>query len=695
MRKKLEFAVAGLLISLSVHAGRALADEGMWLLNSPPVKQLEDRYGFTPTAEWLEHIQKSCVRFGRGGSASLVSPNGLVMTNHHVGRGQLQKLSTKERNLLETGFYAPTNADELKCGALEANILWSIKDVTESVRGAAQPGMSAAEANQARKRRIADITKESLERSGLKSDVVTLYHGARYHLYQYKRYTDVRLVMAPEGDIAHFGGDTDNFEYPRFCLDMTFFRIYEDGKPLVTDHFLPWSSTGASEGDLVFVAGHPGRTRRLYTVDHLKFLRDVVYPLRLQSLWRSEVKYQTFAGRGAENRRIADGFLSGVKNGRKAQTGMLAGLHDPALMQDKAASEAALRAAIRGNPEHQLQWGGAWEKLKSALDGYRGFYLRHTLLEGRGVGGGSRLFSMARRLVRMAEELPKPNADRLRGYRDSDLDSLYLRLYSAGPIYDDLEIERLASSFSLLAETLGGDSLFVSKVLAGRSPRARALDLVTGTKLKDVAVRKRLAEGGAAAIAASTDPMIRLAYELDPEARALRKRVEDEVESVEQEAYTAIAAAEFAVHGEGIYPDATGSLRLTFGTVKGYEENGRSIPPLTKFEGLYKRHQEREGADPFSLDDRWLSGKDKLDLSVPFNFVCTTDVVGGNSGSPVFNARGEVVGLVFDINLYSLVWDVTFTDRQARTVAVHSRAIIEALRKIYGAGRLADEIVGR
>ncbi|MCH9035497.1 MAG: S46 family peptidase [Planctomycetes bacterium] len=276
MRKKLEFAVAGLLISVSVHAGRALADEGMWLLNSPPVKQLEDRYGFTPTAEWLEHIQKSCVRFGRGGSASLVSPNGLVMTNHHVGRGQLQKLSTKERNLLETGFYAPTNADELKCGALEANILWSIKDVTESVRGAAQPGMSAAEANQARKRRIADITKESLERTGLKSDVVTLYHGARYHLYQYKRYTDVRLVMAPEGDIAHFGGDTDNFEYPRFCLDMTFFRIYEDGKPLVTDHFLPWSSTGASEGDLVFVAGHPGRTRRLYTVDHLKFLRDVI-----------------------------------------------------------------------------------------------------------------------------------------------------------------------------------------------------------------------------------------------------------------------------------------------------------------------------------------------------------------------------------------------------------------------------------
>ena len=695
MRKKLEFAVAGLLIGLSVHADRARADEGMWLLNRPPVKQLEDRYGFTPTAEWLEHVQKSCVRYGRGASASLVSRNGLVMTNHHVGRGQVQKLSTKERNLLETGFYAPTISDELKCGDLEVSILWSMEDVTDRVTSAARPGMSAAEANEARKRRIADINKESSEGTGLKGRVVTLYHGARYQLYQYKRYSDVRLVMAPEGDIAHFGGDTDNFEYPRFCLDMSFFRIYEDGKPLATDHFLQWSSDGASEGELVFVAGNPGRTRRLYTVDHLKFLRDVAHPARLERLWRSEVKYHTFVGRGAENARIGDGSLTGIRNGRKALTGLLAGMHDPALMQEKTAAEAALRAAVRGNPDHEAQWGDAWGKLKSALDGYRRFYLRDTMLGGRGVGGGSTLFSIARRLVRMAEELPKPNADRLRGYRDSDLDSLYMRLYSTAPIYDAMEIERISSYFSLLAEKLGGDSLFVSKVLAGRSPRARAVDLVTGTKLKDVAVRKRLAEGGAAAIAASDDPMIRLAYEIDPEARALHKRVEDEVESVEREAYADVAAARFAIHGTDVYPDATGTLRLTFGTVKGYEEGGRTIPPFTNFAGLYKRHEERGGVDPFSLDDRWLSGKDKLDLTVPFNFVCTTDVVGGNSGSPVFNARGEVVGLVFDINLYSLLWNVAFTDRQARTVAVDSRAIIEALRKIYGAGRLADEILGR
>ena len=673
----------------------AKADEGMWLFNRPPTKLLKEKYGFAPTPEWMEHLQKSCVRFGRGGSASLVSPTGLVMTNHHVGRGQLQKLSTAERNLLETGFYAKTLEEELKCGDLEVNILWTIEDVTERVTSAVTPSMSSAEANTARQKRIAQITKVAETETGYNCEMVTLYHGARYHLYSFKRFTDVRLVMAPHSGIASFGGDTDNFEYPRFCLDFTFFRIYDGDQPLRTTDYLHWSETGTVEGDLVFVAGHPGRTNRLYTVDHLKFLRDVSYPLRLRSLWRREVQLQTFTARSDENARIAGSDLQGVQNGRKALTGYLKGIHDPAILRRKVADEKKLRSAVESDPEHRREWAQAWDDIAAAQRNLRGFTERYGALERAGVAGRSTLFGFARRLVRLAAELPKPNADRLREYRDSSLDSVYLRLYSPAPIYDVLEINQLASGFSYLAETFGGDDPLVTRVLAGQSPQARALKLVKGTRLKSIDERKRLAEGGAAAIAASTDPMIRLAYDLDPEARAVRKRYEDEVESVERASYAKIAAAKFAAYGEGMYPDATGSLRLTFGTVRRFNEFGAEAPALTTFAGLYERHKLRRGVEPFDLPQVWLDRKDRLDMNTPFNFVSTCDVIGGNSGSPVVNRKGEVVGLVFDINLHALVWSIAYTDLQARTVNVDSRAIIESLRKIYDAGKLADEIIGR
>lgn len=682
-------------VLLIVITGYARADEGMWLFNNPPTKLLKDKNNFEPSASWLEHVQKSCVKFGFGGSSSIVSPHGLVMTNHHVGRGQLQKLSTPERDLLKDGFLARSYDEELPCSDLEVNRLWSIEDVTAYVNSAVTDSMSSADANKARKKRIAEITKEAESTTGLNCDVVTLYHGARYHLYSYKRYTDIRLVMAPDGTIAHFGGDVDNFEYPRYCLDMSFFRIYENSKPLHTEHYLSWSRNGSQEGDLVFVIGHPGRTQRLYTVDHLKFLRDVQYPSLLNLMWRREVQLKTFSERNAENARIAQSELMGVQNSRKAFTGMLAGLHDPDIFREKIKAEHAIRAAINENSEHQKQWGDSWDKISTSLNTFREFNTRYSALEGRASGGRSKLFSIALHLVRLAEELPKPNGDRFQEYRDSSLDTLYLRLYSPAPIYDELEINRLSSAFSYLAETFGGDDPLVTKVLAGKSPIDRAVELVKGTKLKDIDERRRLAEGGAVAIAASNDPMIRLLYDIDPEARAVRKRYEDDVQSVQREAYANIGAARFAAYGENMYPDATGSLRMTFGEVKKFNEAGQEIAPYTNFNGLYARHKERGHEKAFELSRRWLDGKDKIDLNTPFNFVSTTDVIGGNSGSPIINRRGEVVGLVFDINIHALVWSTAYTDRVARTVGVDSRAIIESLRKIYGANKLADEIVGK
>lgn len=683
--------VVGCLLLVTAAAG----DEGMWLINRPPTQRLKERYQFEPSPAWLEHVQKSCVRFGRGGSASLVSADGLVMTNHHVGSGVLERLSTAERNLLADGYLASSRDEELSCPDFEVRILWSIDDVTARVEGAAAPGLTAAEANTARRKATAAIEQECKQKNpDMTCDVVTLYHGARYHLYAYKRFSDVRLVMAPEQQAAFFGGDNDNFEYPRFNLDVCFFRIYEDGKPLRAEHHLKWSARGAAENDLTFIVGHPARTQRLYTVDHLKFLRDVSYPTILRRLWRREIQLNTFMARSAENERIGLGDLHGVQNSRKAFTGMLAGLLDPAIMAAKAKTESALRAAVMANAEFRQKWGSAWDEVAQAQRTYAGFYERYSALDGRRSALRSELYRIARHVVMLAEELPKPNAERLEEYRDSALDSLYLSLYSPAPIYDDLEIDGVVSGLSYLAETFGADDPLVVTALAEQSPRTRAEQLVRGTKLKDVEVRRKMVEGGTAALSAADDPMLRFAAELAPEVRRLRQRHDDEVEAAERAAYAKIAAAQFAIHGEDIAPDATFSLRLSYGPMRGYEEGGRSIPPFTTFAGLYERHAAREGKPPFDLPQRWLERKDRLRLDTPYNFVCTADIIGGNSGSPVIDRAGQVIGIVFDGNIQGLVWDTVYTDRQARAVCVDARAIIEALRNVYDANALADELLG-
>lgn len=685
--------LSAVLFALSILPAVVVADEGMWPLNALPLDELRSRYQFEPSPEWIERVQKSCVRISSGGSGSFVSPHGLVMTNHHVGSDAIADLSTSERDLMRDGFYAKTLAEELRCPHLELFQLMSIRDVTAEVEGAVRPEMPPAEAQAARRRQMSAIEQAAKAESGLHPEIVTLYHGARYHLYQYKKYDDVRLVMAPEQGIAFFGGDLDNFEYPRYDLDCCFLRAYEGGQPAKTTPHLSWSASGAAEGELVFIAGHPARTRRMYTMDHLAFLRDVDLPLTLASYNQREVALQQFVAEGDEHHRTGMEDLFSIQNGRKALGGIYQGLLNPEILQRKSAREAALRQFVTSDPQRQAQYGSAWQELSTALKGIESTYPAYYLMESRRASL-CRLFTIARHLVRAAAERPKPDGDRLEEYRDAELSSLEAALFSTAPIHDDLEQLRMADGLTRVARLLGADHPAAVQMLGGRAPADRAAELLSGTKLRDVDYRRQLYQGGAAAIEHCDDPMIRFARMLDPLARELRKAYEDQLESIQTQAYGRIARAAFAMHGERIYPDATYTLRLSIGTVRGYRALGADVPPMTKLAGAYQHAEAHHHKPPFQLPQRWIDRKEALDLNTPFNFVSTNDIIGGNSGSPVFNRNAEVVGLVFDGNIYSLIWDIEFDEQQARAVSVHSQAMIEALRKLYDAGTLADELTG-
>ena len=670
-----------------------LGDEGMWLYTNPPLARLKERYGFEPSKEWLEHLQKGSVRFNSGGSGSFVSKDGLVMTNHHVAADALQKMGTPEHNYYRDGFYAKTRGEERKCEAMELNVLESIEDVTARVEGAVKADMKPELAAKARRAELNAIEDEETKKTGLRCNIVTLYQGGAYHLYRFKRYTDVRLVWAPEQQIAFFGGDPDNFEFPRFCLDAAFFRVYENDKPAQIKHFLKWSANGCADGELTFVSGHPGRTNRLATVAELEYTRDIGYPYLMQRLYRLEVLLTAFSARSEENARQAKELLFSVQNSRKARLGGLGGLMDPAVMERKRQEEAKLREAASKDPK-LAEAKGAWDKVAEVYKTRAKILKRHGMLEGAG-GFASDLFGIARTLVRSAQERDKPQGERLREFIDSNKQPLELQLFSEEPIYEGFEIIRLADSLASLAEQLGYSDPLVAKILGGKSPVDRAAELVNGSKLKDVATRKKLYEDGLPAITASKDPMIELALLVDPESRELRKVMENEVEEPRRQAYAQIAKVKFALEGTSTYPDATFTLRLSYGPVKGYQEAGKKVAPITTVAGLYERSKGQNNKAPFDLPPLWAKKKDSINLDTPFNFVSTADIIGGNSGSPVVNKAGEVVGLIFDGNIQSLVLDFAYSDEQARAVSVCSQVILEALRKVYDAPALADELQGK
>ncbi|MGA8865384.1 MAG: S46 family peptidase, partial [Candidatus Sulfotelmatobacter sp.] len=554
----------------------ASADDGMWLYNQPPKAQIQAKYGFQLTQAWLDHVRLSSVRFNNGGSGSFVSADGLTFTNHHVGAACVQQLSSEGHDYIKTGFYARTQAEETKCPNLELNQLVGIEDVTTQVDAAVKPAMSAADAAQAQRAAMSQVEKDCATATGLRCDVVTFYSGEVYNLYKYKKYTDVRLVFAPEFGAAFFGGDPDNFTYPRYDLDITFFRVYEDGHPAHLDHYLQWSRTGVKDGELIFVSGNPGSTGRLLTMSQLEYLRDVDYPSRLQLYKRRIALLQNFSQQSEENARIAKEYIFGLQNSQKAITGYLSGLLDKSIMDKKAADQASLRAAFKANPRN-AGVSDPWEEVAQAMTLQRDIYPQLTYLE-RLRGFSGELPQYARILVRAAAEKPKPNPERMREFRDSALPSLEQQLFSTAPIYKKLDDVLLADSLADMQEALGNDNPDVQKLLNGKTPADAAKDIIAGTRLDEVAVRKQLYEGGEAAIAASTDPLIVAMRAIDTDAGTVRKQFEDKIDSVVHRDGVLIVKARFAQSGFDQPPDATFTLRLSYGAVIGYKETGKQIP---------------------------------------------------------------------------------------------------------------------
>jgi hypothetical protein len=686
MQRWIIFAILG-TVGVTVPA---MADEGMWTFDNPPAKLIQDKYHYTLSKQWLDRVRLASVRLNDGGSGSFVSAHGLLLTNHHVARGQLQKNSTPEHNYIRDGFYARTPDEEMKSPDLEVNVLMSTEDVTARVQNAITKTKTSGEQFAARRKVIADIERESTDKTGLRSDVVTLYQGGEYWLYRYKKYTDVRLVFAPEEQAAYFGGDFDNFTYPRYCLDMAFFRVYENGRPIDTPNYLPWNSKGAADGELVFVSGNPGSTSRLDTFAQLEEQRDAFLPTVLNLLKDRNAVLERFSKTSPAHSEEAETEIFGNSNSIKAFEGMLAGLRTPTVINAKRQEEEKFRQAVKANRGLESKYGNAWDELaeaerKAASRIKESFY--HST--------DSRLAGIAKTIVEYVAEIKKPDGLRLPGYHDAQLDSLRYDLFSPAPIYRDMEIARITGALELDLKEMGSSDPFLKIVLNGKSPQETADALVNGTKLEDPAVRKKLIEGGEAAVAQSTDPMIVLARKLDPMRREFVKWTEDNVTSIEQRGGEELGEARFAVYGKSTYPDATFTLRLSYGQVKGYPYNGTEAPSKTTLYGLYDRSASFNHQPPYNLVPRFQQGLAKLDLATPFNFVTTNDIVGGNSGSPVINGKGEIVGLIFDGNIESLAGDYVYDIETNRAVAVHTSAMTEALRKLYGADKIVSELSGQ
>jgi hypothetical protein len=663
----------------------------MWTFDAPPLEYWRATYNFSPDQQWLDHVRLSAVRIP-GCSASFVSANGLVMTNHHCGRSCTASASPPDTNYVQVGFAARSMSDEKRCDGMWADQLQSIQDVTPRIRGAIKATVPAQQVEQ-RNAEIARIERECVEQTALLCQVVTFYQGGMYSLYRFKHYTDVRLVMAPEGDIAFFGGDPDNFTYPRYDLDLTLLRVYENGQPLRPPNYLRWSAAGAADGELVFVIGNPGSTGRLLTMAQLRYLRDVDYPARLAQYDRLLRSYRARAASSPEAARRYENTIFSLENSRKAVTGYLSGLTDTAIMAKKRAFENDFRSRVMASPRLRTQYGVVWSEIDAAE---RELTSIATRLRVQSFGGGSRLLTLAGYLARTPAMSRAADSVRLAPYRGRGLDTLRRAVLAEVPIDTAFERMALAATFTAWKEALPPTDVLLKAALGfgNGDPEAAAARIIMQTSLANAAERRELLEGGSTAVSRSTDPLIVLARQIDPVNRRLATRAA-QLDAVISANAEKLGRAIFDVYGTSLPPDATFTLRISDGTVKGYPYNGTIAPYKTTFSGLYGRAAAFDNKPPFQLPARWSERRDRLDMTTPYNFVSTNDIIGGNSGSPVINRNAEVVGLIFDGNIESLPNRFIFTDEVARSVSVHTRSITEALRKLYDATWIADELEGR
>jgi hypothetical protein len=677
-----------LALSLLALPSTALADEGMWPFDMVPAQRIAQDHHVQLTQSWLDHVRLASVRLNVGGSGSFVSPKGLVLTNHHVASDCIAKIASPGHDYLAGGYLAGKDGPEVACPDLEVDELLSMEDVTARVQSARQPGMSEADANKAMKAQMASIEKECHDQTNLRCDVVTLYAGAMYRLYRYRHFTDVRLVFAPEADIAFFGGDPENFTYPRYDLDLAIFRVYDHGQPLSPPEYLKWNSQGAKDGDTVFTSGNPGTTARDYTVSQLVALRDTIYPHALARLgaWRKGL--YAWSAQGPEQKRQARESIFGVENGLKAYVGFEDGLRDAALMRKKEDEEKALRASVEASADMRAKYAGAWDAIAGVQKGFAAMYPRYEALES-GLGG--ELLRAARHLVRLPAQRALPNEQRLPEYRETKLEELKSHVLSPAPVQPGVELAFVREWLVLLEKALGPGDATVKAILAGRDVDRAAREMVAQSKLFDVYARRQLWEGGQAAVDADADPIVAAMRAVEPQAMAIRKQHEDTVEAPMRDLGRKIAEATFAVKGTSVAPDATFTLRLSVGVVRGYDEHGKHVPWSTDFGGMFKH---ATGAQPLKLPPRWLDARSRMNTTTPLNFVSTDDIVGGSSGSPVVGAGGDLVGLVFDGNLQMLPDRFIYQDTTARAVSVDTAAMLEALRTVYGADALVQELTG-
>ena len=668
-----------------------MAAEGMWTLDNLPTSKLQAEYGFKPSAEWVKNTMLGSVKLP-GCSGSFVSKDGLVMTNHHCASGCIEQLSSAKQNYIENGFLAKKREEEQACPAMELNRLEEITDVTAEVKKATA-GLDGAAYKQAQNVINNKLTTACVgdDKEKIRCDIVDLYHGGRYHLYKYHRYADTRLVWAPEKAIAFFGGDPDNFNFPRYDLDITMLRVYENGKPAEIKNFFPFSKNGPQEGEMTFITGHPGSTQRQLTIAQLSSLRDIGLIDNLQHMAELRGVLTQYRKSSPEAARTADQMLFGIENSYKSGVGRLQTLLDPEFIARKQAEETALRQFVDSRPELKEKISGAWDAIAKAQESYRQLHRISSMTEGA-AAFNSNYFRLARILVRAADEKGKNSADRLPEFADTRLPAVQQSLFSKAPIYPEFEKVKLTHSLTKMREDLGANHAFVKQVLGKLSPEQLTENLVNKTRLADIEYRKTLWNGGKEAIAQSDDPFIKLALAVDAESRSIRKRLEQEVQSVVQKNSELIAQARFAQSGTSVYPDATGTLRLSYGEVKGWELGENKVKPFTNFAGAFEHDT---GAFPFALPASWHAAKGKLNLQQPYNFVTNNDIIGGNSGSPLINKNGEIVGLVFDGNIHSLGGAFWFDSRSNRAVAVHSGGILEAMDKIYGAKELLKELTSK